>query len=133
MHVARELIGARGKSTTEALRERLAGGESIDVAGYRLSPGLARGLEQSVLEPFAGHGRLDWLEVSTSTDVPSPAAMKIQERWREAGWSVNARVVRGPPFWQTAEIEDAPRLLDATTAVMNDATFMPSPDSLPIA
>ena len=35
--------------------------------------------------------------------------------------SANGRVVRGPAFWQTAEIEEAPLLVAATRALIAEA------------
>jgi hypothetical protein len=42
--------------------------------------------------------------------------------WEQAGCRVNSHLVNGPAFWQTTEIEDAPFLIDATTAALGRAT-----------
>lgn len=103
------------KAAMAALRAQIDAGHCVEVAGYRLPPALLRGLEAATLEPPpAPPGPLLWLEVSPR-DTPEllPASRPAVERWRQAGWQVQARAVGGPAFWQTTEIEDAPALVDA--------------------
>lgn len=110
----------RAKAVGEELRSRLAAGQTIEIAGYEVAPALATGLEQAELSPPPGrHGRVVWLETSLRDEATlAPVAVQRIEQWRAAGFAVEARVVRGPAFWQTTEIEDAPELIAATlTAV----------------
>jgi uncharacterized protein len=130
LQLASELMGGNAKGGTEALRARLAAGDSVDLAGYRLSPALAHGLEQARLELPRGVRQVDWLDVSPREDaVLAPGSAHTGARWREAGCQVHARVVTGPAFWQTTEIEDAPRLIEATLA----ALATPAPEAPPVA
>lgn len=105
------------RSTQAELMSHLQGGQSIDVAGYTLPPALALGLQAATLKPTPAQGtqRLVWLEVS-ALEEPAllPASPALLEGWQAQGWQVQARAVQGPAFWQTAEIEDAPALLQAT-------------------
>ena len=60
-----------------------------------------------------------WREVSTQTEATvTPAASAAAARWREAGFAVDLRVVQGPAFWQTTEIEDAPSLIASSVEAM---------------
>jgi exosortase A-associated hydrolase 2 len=112
------------KSTLAAVRAGLAAGQVQDVAGYVLPPALARGLEQAVLTPPAAadpQRRVAWLEVSTRDEAELlPASQPVVAAWAAAGHAVHTNVVPGPAFWQTQEIEDAPALLQATLATMNE-------------
>lgn len=123
-------VAATKKPGTEQLRARLRQGQTLEVAGYQLSPGLALGLESTTLDPPTvamkpdAPRRMLWLETSPRADPAlAPASQTALERWRQAGYRVQAHAVRGPNFWQTTEIEDAPALLEATCQLLaSDAT-----------
>jgi hypothetical protein len=106
----------------DALKQQLAAGQAVEVAGYTLNAALAAGLENATLRPptpGARTGRVEWLEVSAQADAaPTPASTQAIAQWQQAGFDVRSRVVGGPAFWQTTEIEDAPALLQATLAAM---------------
>lgn len=111
--------GRAGGDGTRRLRERLQGGETIEIAGYLLPPGLAMGLEGATMAPPGGDGRIAWLEVSNSAapELPLPSRQTIGN-WEAAGWQVDATTVSGASFWQTQEIEEVPGLVDATLAAL---------------
>jgi exosortase A-associated hydrolase 2 len=97
---------------TRPLRARLAAGENIEIAGYSLSPALAGGIEAcqigaaSALPP-----RLAWLElVATDPPAATPAVEMLAGRLRDTGRSLDLRLMTGPAFWQTQEIEHLPQL-----------------------
>ncbi len=119
LKAAADLLAGQAKGVTEALRGQLRAGQAVEIAGYCLAPGLAHGLESAALTPPETPCRLEWLELSTA-DAPTlpPAAAQAVTRWRAAGCMVRTQVVRGPAFWQTTEIEDAPALLDATLVAL---------------
>ncbi len=97
-------------------RTAFAAGETVEIAGYRVGASLAAGLEGARLEPVAGVRQLHWLELSKRDEVAlSPASQAALTAWRVAGCEVHARVVTGPAFWQTTDIEEAPELVDAST------------------
>ena len=110
------------KAVLAAVRAGLAAGQPQQVAGYVLPPALASGLESAVLSPppaTVPQRRVAWLEVSTRDDAELlPASQPVVAAWAAAGHAVHTRVVHGPAFWQTQEIEDAPALLQATLAAM---------------
>jgi exosortase A-associated hydrolase 2 len=116
------LLDGKQQGATAALRQRLIEGETVEVAGYRLAPALAAGLERATLAPSHNVDRLEWLELSQRDDGElSPAAQTGLAQWRAAGAAANGRVVRGPAFWQTTEIEEAPQLVAATRALIAEA------------
>lgn len=121
LKAAGEMLGGDAKGVMEQLRQRMADGEVVEIAGYGLAPGLAQGLEKAALIPpaHAQHARVEWFELSTRADATfSPATEKAQGPWRDVGCTLRAHLVSGPSFWQTAEIEDAPALLAATTMAL---------------
>ena len=74
-----------------------------------------------MLKPPPQGGRVEWMELSTRADaVLLPVSERILARWQEAGVSVRTRIVTGPAFWQTTEVEDAPDLIDATLAALTE-------------
>lgn len=107
------------QGSTGDLRRQLAAGQAIDVAGYRVSPGLAAGLDAARLSPPGARspGRLIMLEVSSQPE-PSLALSRIIAEWQGDGWRVDAETVAGPPFWQTTEIEEVPALVATTDRIM---------------
>lgn len=131
LKVAGDLMGGQAKGVMQALREQLAAGQSVEIAGYLLAPGLARGLEQAQLLPpanetwalaSANHAqtqRLDWFELTTREDASlSPVTRQTLAQWQQAGFQVSSKLVQGPSFWQTTEIEEAPALIAATLSAV---------------
>lgn len=114
------------KETTRELRERLAAGEPLEVAGYLLHPALAAALATARLMPPPATAALHWFEVvadpnpDISPDI-SPAGLRLIERWRTAGTVVDAAAVGGEPFWGTQEIGEAPQLLALTDRAMMES------------
>lgn len=124
LKAAGELLAGQTKVAMEQLRAELAARRPVEVAGYTLNPLLCEGLEQATLQPPAAlpPGRLVWLEVSpVEHPTLAPAGASTLAAWRAAGWAVHAQALRGPAFWQTTEIEDAPALIDATLAALSTA------------
>jgi exosortase A-associated hydrolase 2 len=103
----------------ERLRADLARGEPVEVAGYALGGGLARGLESAELKLPDRALRIEWLEIAATRDGGlSPATAAQLEEWRARGHAVHGAAVRGPSFWRTAEIAECPELLAATLAAL---------------
>lgn len=127
LRVAGEMLEGGAKGLMDRLKLDLAEGRAVDVAGYRLSPALASGLQSATLTPPATAttpARAVWLELSTQPDAATtPALAAAAERWRAAGWATDCRLVQGPSFWQTTEIEDAPALVPASVdAILEPAS-----------
>ncbi len=122
LKAAADLQSNQAKNVMAGLRQQLNEGSPVEVAGYQLATELARGLEQSVLLPGPARkpGRLEWLELSTRTDaVLSPVSNEALTQWQQRGFEVRSRLINGPAFWQSAEIEEAPALITATTAAIS--------------
>lgn len=122
LKVAGDMLSGQSKGVMDALRQQLAHGQSVEIAGYMLSAGIAAGMEQATLIPHECRStkqRLVWLDLSTREDATlSPIATQSIAQWQQAGYTVNSQVVQGPAFWQTTEIEDAPVLIAATVAAL---------------
>jgi exosortase A-associated hydrolase 2 len=116
LRAATAVVGGDKRDDRKALRERLARGESVEVAGYVLSPSLAEGLGSARLAPppnFAG--RVVWIEVVANVGgAPRAAAIQTVDAWRKSGHTVDFSTVVGAPFWQTVEIVEVPELIAAT-------------------
>jgi exosortase A-associated hydrolase 2 len=100
-------------------REQLASGQSVEIAGYEISPALADGLQRSQLKPWSRLPRARWLELSTRTGLePLPATLGALQLWQQEKVDADLQVLSGPPFWQTQEIVDAPAMVDASVQAM---------------
>jgi exosortase A-associated hydrolase 2 len=124
LKVAADMLGGQSKGVMEAMRQELANGSPVEVAGYMVSASLATGLDRAklalpVAPPGSQASQVEWFEVSTRDDASlSPVSTQTVASWQMAGIAVNSHVVKGPSFWQTTEIEDAPALIEATTAAL---------------
>lgn len=121
LKVAGDMLGGNAKGVMANMRQQLASGSAVEIAGYMLSPELALGLEQATLAPPAKRGqRLEWFELSTREDASlGPVSAKTVAQWQQCSYTVGSHIARGPAFWQTTEIEDAPALITATTAALS--------------
>lgn len=87
------------RESVEQLRARLARGETLEVAGYSLSPALAAGIDSFVLTPATG------VELIL-LDPPGPPRIAVT--------GAQARTVDAPRFWERAVPEAADALVAAT-------------------
>lgn len=120
LKMAGELTSGAAKGVTENIRRQIAAGQTVEIAGYSVSPVLADSLEKAELEmPEVRPGRVTWLELSMRDDAMlAPLSKKRVEEWQGSGIKVEPKVLHGPGFWQTTEIEDAPELIAATMTAM---------------
>jgi exosortase A-associated hydrolase 2 len=104
---------AENKETTQALRQRLSAGESLEIAGYILAPELASAIDAASMQILAPPTSfpLHWMELASSL---SPAGRAIAERW-----AARTSCVSGPPFWTTSEITLAPELIAGTATIFD--------------
>ena len=119
LKIAGELLEGGAKGAMNRLKEQLAEGGSVEIAGYELTYSLARGLESAeLLIPNVIH-RADLIEVSSGgAEELSPALSSRLGKWRGAGRDVRGELVSGPAFWQTTEIEECPALIDASLRLL---------------
>jgi exosortase A-associated hydrolase 2 len=114
------LDSAREAESTQDLRQKLRRGDSVEVAGYQLSPQLFRSIEELQLVPLANPGSppIYWLEVVSPGGSPlSVASKRVLETWGKSAIPVSATSVQGEPFWATPELTEVPRLIHATTNI----------------
>lgn len=130
LRIASDMLDGAGKGKMAEMRAAIQGGQTLEIAGYRLNAALALGLEATLLSPAAtnpGQQRLLWLELSARSDADwTPAAQQAQRCWREAGYAVEAELIEGPMFWQTSEIEEAPALIEACCRLISATAEVPA-------
>ncbi len=124
LRLAADLMGAGEKITTGSLRESLAAGDAVEVAGYELSPALAAGIDaldlRELLAAYAG--RLAWLELLAAEDRPVPVVTRrLLDAVREEGRDIAFRTLVCEPFWSLPELVQAPALIDAGTDLFAEA------------
>ncbi|HET6756665.1 MAG TPA: hydrolase 2, exosortase A system-associated [Burkholderiales bacterium] len=108
-------MAAATEETTQSLRQRLAQGEALEVAGYRLAPELASAIDAASMQSISlpDSLMLHWMEIGSAH---SPAGRRIMDGWRKSA-TVTESLVAGPPFWSTSEITLAPELIEKTVAI----------------
>lgn len=114
--------GKGGRGAMEGLRQQLARGQPLEIAGYLLSSGLARGLEQALLTAPCAEKlarRVEWFEVSERerphlSALPAGAAAL----WQRPGMGLVRHAIRGAAFWQSGAVAEVPELLRATTTAL---------------
>jgi hypothetical protein len=117
-----QLATGQAKGVVQELRDQLAAGRSVEVAGYTLHPALCRGLDEAVLTPppFDGSGsRLEWFEVSPS-DVPRrhPLRSRMLRSGAAAAGRRRPTSLADPPSGRPARSRDAPALLEASAQAL---------------
>ena len=119
LKLAAEMASGASKGLMDQMKAELSAGRPVQIAGYRLGGALASGLEGARLAPNGTPGRVEWLELSTREDAAlTPVSEQAIKSWSDAGWAVHPRIVQGPGFWATAEIELAPALITATVEAL---------------
>ncbi len=107
--------GGEGASVRE-LREQIAQGQSVEIAGYELAPALVNEFDGLMLRDLPACGTLHWVNIGRTDDPPSPANKAVLDHLAEREFAVQFQSVDGEPFWSTAEIALAPMAIDATVA-----------------
>ncbi|MEN3278786.1 MAG: hypothetical protein V7631_4576 [Massilia sp.] len=122
LRLAGELLqGGSDSGGTDALRETLAAGESIEIAGYTLGPQLAAGIDAADARALGPRCSISWFEVTATSGRPlPPAAARVADTWRLQGSRVDVQLVQGPQFWAAPETVDCPALLHATLACLEN-------------
>jgi exosortase A-associated hydrolase 2 len=107
-------------SNTDALRKELAGGASLDIAGYTMTAPLAEAIDHAALGTISAPAcPVHWLDLAPQAGrAMAPGRAAVAARLSESGWMLDTAVVHGPAFWSSQEITEAPALLDATMALL---------------
>jgi exosortase A-associated hydrolase 2 len=116
--------GRPHNNISKELMTSLTANQSVEIAGYVLGPQMAGELRLATLAPVAGAlsmapSRIVWLDCAPAPAAePNPSAVRIAQAWRDVGSAVQVSTVVGPQFWQTAEVEEAPSLLEYTAIAL---------------
>lgn len=125
VRVAAGLEEERGE-TVKDLRARLAAGETVEVAGYPVTPAMAAALDGLALKGMAGGygGTIDLLQVSADPHAPAPPAVGgLVDGWLRRRVDATLRQVPGEPFWTIEETTLAPALVTATVDALTAPRF----------
>ena len=118
LRTAASMNSARPESVAE-LSGRIAGGETLEVAGYKINGILAAELERMAAPPVwpRALGCVHWLEVSRNAGSPlPPPSEQLIERWRQSLTQVDVQRLMGEPYWASTEIVSNTSLIEATVA-----------------
>jgi exosortase A-associated hydrolase 2 len=87
------------RETTQDLRERIAKGEKLEIAGYFLAPELAVSIDAINLSSRrpTGDSPIYWVETATGSN--SVAVQDTVAAWRKAGVGVTLSHVDVKPYW----------------------------------
>lgn len=122
--------------TVAQLRERLYAGETIEVAGYDVSPALVKQLDLINLKRFTlpADSNIDWFEVVNQAGKPLlPVSRKLIDELHTQGLDIRAATAEGEPFWATQELSSAPLLIESTTAAVSEVShFLSAPVVSPV-
>jgi len=98
--MARMLRGER--ESVDTLRDRLRCGESVEVAGYELSPELATALSERALAKLpAPPGGVLWYELAQTSESSRRTLLEPPASWESS--LRRRRVLEAPPFWMIEE------------------------------
>ncbi|HJR70337.1 MAG TPA: hydrolase 2, exosortase A system-associated, partial [Gammaproteobacteria bacterium] len=118
LRVAAAMVGGAPAVTVRDLRDTLARGAAVEVAGYELHPELVGAVDRSELTSYPPSSRvpIHWLELASEPGRGIGAgSQRVLAAWRERGATVAVDEVIGPQFWSTVEIAVAPALIETTT------------------
>jgi exosortase A-associated hydrolase 2 len=118
-----QMLDGGGRGGAQALRQQLALGAHVEVAGYMLGAGLVTGMENAEFPPTdigPGIARIEWVELASQQDGRlSPAATRNMAMWQELPEArFRSHSVIAPSFWQTTEIEESPALIETTVRAL---------------
>jgi exosortase A-associated hydrolase 2 len=111
------------KETTREMRDRLAQGQSVEVAGYEITSGLVTELERQKMLDYTVSktmAKIDWFEVVMNEEGEIPfASQRILTAWKNKHVDYRLHTFAGPFFWQLHERELTPDLLNKTNRVLS--------------
>lgn len=119
--MANDMLAAPGAEKTpgtgtNTMRQCLADGKMLEVAGYDLAPNLAGAIDSlRAAELAVGNHTIHWFEIAAEPGRSiTPAGSKVVAEWKRRGIDPHVHVVSCPPFWMTQEISECPELILAT-------------------
>jgi exosortase A-associated hydrolase 2 len=126
LRVANEMLGDGKEKNggTQAMREALKAGETLEIAGYDIAPALALAIDSlEASDLFTTTCPVHWFEVVSAANRPmTPAGLWVSTAWEKQGVDLHTHIVPCLPFWATQEISECPELLSATSAIAADVS-----------
>lgn len=107
------------KETTASLRQQLAMGQAVEVAGYEIHPELAKAIDGArlIANKLANGTHVLWLENASQDQAEIlPISKNALPAWETAGVAIDAGTYAGPAFWQVHERVTAPAIIERTSA-----------------
>lgn len=121
LRIANEMLndGKEPGNGTNALRQQLLDGATLEIAGYDLAADLAHAIDALDLNQLAPAGaKVHWCEaVPAAGRALPPGAMRVTQAWQASGVDLAVHVVPCAPFWSAQEITECPALLQATSSI----------------
>ncbi|MGB5495848.1 MAG: hydrolase 2, exosortase A system-associated [Sedimenticolaceae bacterium] len=117
LRVAAGLMGDGEKESVSELRQILADGGTLEIAGYRLSGQLAADLESLRLidRPPTAAMPVHWIELAPQAGRPlMPASQRVIDAWAAHGVVTRAASVVCDQFWATQEIAYCAEIVNET-------------------
>jgi exosortase A-associated hydrolase 2 len=125
LKVASEMLnGGEKPVNTKTMREALAAGRAVEIAGYELAPEMAAAIDSLRLSELSGKGApVHWFDLAPYGGTsPAPAIVKTVATWKERKERLHLHLVPGTAFWSSPEIVIAQSLLDATTGLFAEGS-----------
>ena len=127
LRLANEIFAgaASEKATgTNTMRTSLSNGETLEVAGYELAPGLAAAIDGlKAAELVVAKSTIRWFEiVADSSRSMTPAGANVVNEWKRNGVDPHVHLVPCSPFWATQEISECAELVSATQKIFATVT-----------
>jgi len=122
LRVAANMMAQDGSGDSVAsLTAAFSAGESVEVAGYNISPELFRSINElqlTELPPRTGQ-RIAWFQITPMKDSPiPPAGQRVIDTLTDQGANIDSRCIQGDAFWNATEITTCDALIDATVAMV---------------
>lgn len=118
--VASLMVKELPAETTKEIRQRLADGNAVEIAGYTFGGKLLEDIEAIDLGEMSGlcSERVYWLEhVLEEGKEPGVAAARAIEQLRAQNNTIEVHTFCDPQIWQIHERDEAPQLLAATSSL----------------
>lgn len=123
---AANMMSSDSGPSVSDMQTMLSSGESVEVAGYEISPQLYAQTQTLKLDALRVERlrSLDWFAIANSSDAPMPAAAaRHLQRWTEAGLHTRPKVIEGAQFWAATEIVVVPELVARSTAAVTSGSY----------
>jgi exosortase A-associated hydrolase 2 len=121
LRVASSLMGGDRRESTQDLLSRFRSGETLEIAGYEVSPALAHELDKmnAVASLSPNLGTVHWIEVMRAEDgALSESARSAISKATERRVEIVPSTHSGEPFWSSTEIVTIPTLVERSVDIL---------------